>query len=64
MRTQDVAELLNTARADGWQIELTMDDAVYLNGIYHGPYPTEEGLLPHGEPSDEDAARPVPSGLG
>jgi HEPN domain-containing protein/predicted nucleotidyltransferase len=59
MRTHDVVELLNTARADGWQIELTMDDAVYLNSIYRGRYPTEEGLLPHGEPSDEDAGRAV-----
>jgi hypothetical protein len=28
-----------------------------LNSIYRGRYPAEEGLLPHGEPLDEDARR-------
>lgn len=59
IRTHDVVELLNTARAEGWQIALTTDDAVYLNSIYRGLYPTEEGLLPRAEPSDEDASRAV-----
>ena len=36
-----------------------MDDAVYLNSVYKGRYPTEEGLLPHGEPSRVDAERAV-----
>jgi hypothetical protein len=36
-----------------------MDDAVFLNSIYKGRYPTEEGLLPHGEPRREDAERGV-----
>jgi hypothetical protein len=36
-----------------------MEDAVYLNSIYKGRYPTEEGLLPHGEPSRVDAERAV-----
>jgi HEPN domain-containing protein len=34
-----------------------MDDAVFLNSVYRGRYPTEEGLLPHGEPTGEDARR-------
>ncbi len=35
----------------GWEIDITIDDAVYLNSIYKGRYPTEEGILPHGDPS-------------
>jgi HEPN domain-containing protein len=34
-----------------------MDDAILLNSIYKGRYPAEEGLLPHGDPSIEDATR-------
>jgi hypothetical protein len=32
---------------------------VFLNSIYRGRYPTEEGLLPRGEPTQADARRAV-----
>jgi HEPN domain-containing protein len=54
-RIHDLVELLNRAEKLGLKSGLTMDDAVFLNSIYRGRYPTEEGLLPHGEPSPEDA---------
>ena len=54
-----MVELLNAAVADGWAVGLDMDDAVFLNSVYRGRYPTEEGLLPHGEPGEEDAGRAV-----
>ena len=56
-RTHDVVELLNVVTADGWAVGLPMDEAVFLNSVYRGRYPTEEGLLPHGEPTEEDARR-------
>lgn len=56
-RTHDMVELLNVVTADGWAVGLPMDDAVFLNSVYRGRYPTEEGLLPHGEPTEEDARR-------
>ena len=56
-RTHDIVELLNLTTAEGWAVGLPMDEAVFLNSIYRGRYPTEEGLLPHGEPAREDAAR-------
>ena len=56
-RTDDVVELLNVVAADGWAVGLPMDEAVFLNSVYRGRYPTEDGLLPHGEPSEEDARR-------
>jgi HEPN domain-containing protein/predicted nucleotidyltransferase len=54
-RIHDLVELLNRAEKLGLKSGLTMDDAVFLNSIYRGRYSTEEGLLPHGEPSPEDA---------
>lgn len=56
-RTHDLVELLDQVTAAGWKVELSVDDAVFLNSVYRGRYPTEEGLLPHGEPTVEDARR-------
>lgn len=58
-RIHDIVELFNTVTTIGYDIPLTMDDAILLNSIYRGRYPTEEGLLPHGEPSPEDTQRAV-----
>jgi HEPN domain-containing protein/predicted nucleotidyltransferase len=58
-RTHDLVELLNAVATEGWSVDLEMDDAVFLNSVYRGRYPTEAGLLPHGEPSEEDARRAV-----
>jgi len=58
-KIHDIIELLNIVREMGWDIDLTIDDAVYLNSIYKGRYPTEEGLLPHGEPSKKDAEKAI-----
>jgi len=41
----------------GWNVSLSIDDSVFLNSIYKGRYPTEEGLLPMGMPTKEDAER-------
>lgn len=58
-RIHDIIELHNIVKEMGWEINITIDDAVYLNSIYKGRYPTEEGLLPHGEPSKEDAGKAI-----
>lgn len=50
-------ELLNLVGAGGTRIEMPLDDAVFLNSVYRGRYPTEEGLLPYGEPTEADARR-------
>jgi HEPN domain-containing protein/predicted nucleotidyltransferase len=57
--THDVVELHNAVTGMGVDSGLSVDDAVYLNSIYKGRYPTEEGLLPHGEPSKADTERAV-----
>jgi HEPN domain-containing protein/predicted nucleotidyltransferase len=56
-RTHDLVELMNQVKTDGWTIELSVDDAVFLNSVYRGRYPSEEGLLPLGEPTEADARR-------
>ena len=58
-RIHDIIELHNIVKKMGLEIDITIDDAVYLNSIYKGRYPTEEGLLPHGEPSKEDAEKAI-----
>jgi len=58
-RIHDIIELHNIVKEMEWEIDITIDDAVYLNSIYKGRYPTEEGLLPHGEPSKEDAEKAI-----
>lgn len=56
-KIHDIVELLNTVRSIGYNVTLDIDDAVFLNSIYRSRYPTEEGLLPYGEHSQEDAQR-------
>ena len=53
-KTHDIVELYNTVKAMGVDPGLSIEDAVYLNSIYRGRYPTEDGLLPHGEPSQSE----------
>lgn len=62
-RTHDVIELLNQVRAEGYEVSLSLDDAAFLTSVYRGRYPTEEGLLPHGEPTAEDARRAHDAGV-
>ncbi len=56
-RTHDIVELMNLVVVAGTRVELPLDDAIFLNSVYRGRYPTEEGLLPYGEPTEPDARR-------
>ncbi len=56
-RTHDIVELANAVRQGGWPLDFAVDEAVFLNSVYRSRYPAEEGLLPYGEPTREDAAR-------
>ncbi|MDO8137616.1 MAG: HEPN domain-containing protein [Candidatus Brocadiales bacterium] len=58
-RIHDIVELLNDVTQLGWDTGLSLDDAVFLNSIYKGRYPTDEGLLPYGRPSSKDAERAI-----
>ncbi len=54
-RTHDILDLLREVHQEGWEPPISIDQAVLLNSIFKGRYPSEEGLLPRGEPSVEDA---------
>jgi HEPN domain-containing protein/predicted nucleotidyltransferase len=54
-RTHDLVPLLQEVRAAGWTVDIPSDGLVLLNSVYRGRYPTDEGLLPRGEPTEEDA---------
>ncbi|MCK9418437.1 MAG: HEPN domain-containing protein [Nitrospirae bacterium] len=56
-KTHDIVEMLSRVQRLGYEVALPMDDAVLLNSIYKGRYPTDEGLLPQGEPTKADANR-------
>ena len=56
-RILDIVEILNKATKLGWSLSFPMDDAIFLNSIYKGRYPTEEGLIPYGEPTKEEAEK-------
>ena len=58
-RTHDIVELVNKVLSFGFESGLSMDDAVFLNSIYKGRYPTEQGLLPHGDPTPQDTAKAI-----
>jgi len=58
-RIHDIVKLIEIAGTYGWEVNISIDDAVFLNSIYKGRYPAEEGLLPFGEPTMEDAKRAV-----
>lgn len=40
-------------------MSVEMGDAAFLNSVYRSRYPTEDGLLPHGEPVAADGERAV-----
>lgn len=56
-KPHDIVEMLSRTRRIGWQVSLPLADAVFLNSIYKGRYPTEEGLLLLGEPAKTDGER-------
>jgi len=58
-RTHDIVELINKVLSFGFDSGLSVDDAAFLNSIYKGRYPTEQGLLPHGDPTSQDTAKAI-----
>ena len=56
-KIHNVERLLSIAGDFGISINVSEDDAIFIDSIYRGRYPAEAGLLPLGEPSDSDAKR-------
>jgi HEPN domain-containing protein/predicted nucleotidyltransferase len=58
-RTHDLVHLRAHVERLGWRVQMETEDAVFLNSVYKGRYPSEEGLLPHGDPDETDGTRAV-----
>ena len=56
-RTHNLLDLNNAVKKLGYAVALTDEDAVFLSSIYRARYPSDAGLLPLGEPIEQDAAR-------
>lgn len=56
-RTHNILDLNNAAKKLGYAVEVTDEDAVFLSSIYRARYPSDAGLLPLGEPIEQDAER-------
>lgn len=50
-----IKRLVVIAREYDIPVEISEDDIIFLDSIYRGRYPAEEGLLPLREPTKEDA---------
>ena len=56
-RTHNLLDLHAAARRLGYSPPLSDEDAVFLTSIYRARYPSGLGLLPSGEPTEQDAQK-------
>jgi HEPN domain-containing protein len=56
-RTHNLLDLNNAIKKLGHPALISDEDAVFLSSIYRARYPSEAGLLPLGEPLEQDAKR-------
>lgn len=58
-KIHSLERLLTIAVGYNIPIKIDEEDIIFIDSIYRGRYPAEEGLLPLGEPSEQDAQRAV-----
>jgi HEPN domain-containing protein/predicted nucleotidyltransferase len=56
-KTHSVERLVAIGEDYKLKFNLSDEEIVFIDSIYRGRYPADEGLLPFGEPSKEDAER-------
>jgi HEPN domain-containing protein len=56
-RTHNILYRNNAAKKLVYAVEVTDENAVFPSGIYRVRYPSDAGLLPHGEPIEQNAKR-------
>jgi HEPN domain-containing protein len=56
-KTHSIARLAAICEDHNIRLPLKDEDIVFIDSIYRGRYPAEEGLLPFKEPSANDAER-------
>lgn len=58
-KTHSIERLIAIGRDYKIKFNLSSEEVVFMDSIYRGRYPLEAGLLPLGEPSEEEAKRAV-----
>ncbi|HEC99834.1 MAG TPA: HEPN domain-containing protein [Proteobacteria bacterium] len=58
-KIHSIRRLINYARQYGISFDIKDEDISFLDSIYTGRYPASSGLLPYGDPTEEDAKRAV-----
>ena len=61
-RTHSIERLVAIAKDYKIRFPLSDQEIVFLDSIYRGRYPVDEGLLPLGDPSQRDAQEAVSLG--
>jgi len=56
-KIHSIERLMVLAGEYNLRLEIDEEDIIFIDSIYRGRYPAEEGLLPLGEPTEEDADR-------
>lgn len=58
-KTHNIVDLVALLKTQGLTVNLNHEEAGFLNAVYRSRYPPEAGLLPHGEPTRDDAGKAV-----
>lgn len=58
-RTHNILDLKNILSEIGIEIPLKNEESIFLNSIYRSRYPAGLGLLPYGDPNEEDAKKAI-----
>jgi len=58
-KTHSIERLIIIGRDYNIKLKLSDEEIVFIDSIYRGRYPAEEGILPLGEPSKPDAEKAV-----
>jgi len=61
-RTHNIVDLLSLLSAQGLPVDVSHEEAGFLNAVYRSRYPAEAGLLPQGEPTTDDARKALALG--
>ena len=56
-RIHDLLELSKDIERFSLQLPASIEELDFLNRVYHSRYPPDIGLLPHGQPTKEDAQK-------
>ena len=56
-KVHDLLELSKDIEDISLQLPVSVEELDFLNRVYHSRYPPDIGLLPHGQPTKDDAQK-------